>query len=98
MLMANQSRPCEVCMKPIEADRLETVPESRLCREHAEKAEKFGGEFTRTSSAERTSKPESMKRNYGGVNTSKKRNQVAIEKLKDEFEEEKWKQTDQGKS
>lgn len=87
-----KSRPCEVCMKPIEPERIETLPETRLCGEHAEKIAKLGGEFIRVSSTERTSKPGSLKRNYGGVNTTTKRNQQAIEKLKDEFDEAKWKE------
>lgn len=34
---------------------------------------------------ERTSKPGSLKHNYGGVTTSKTRNVKAIERLRDEF-------------
>jgi len=83
--MSKKSRPCEICMKPIEPQRLEATPETRLCKEH-------GGEFIRVVSHERTSKAGSLKKNYGGVNTSRKRNQAAIEKLKDEFDEEKWQQ------
>ncbi|MBM3994226.1 MAG: hypothetical protein FJ303_08750 [Planctomycetes bacterium] len=90
--MSKKSRPCEICMKPIEPQRLEATPETRLCKEHAEKIEKHVGEFIRVVSHERTSKAGSLKKNYGGVNTSRKRNQAAIEKLKDEFDEEKWQQ------
>jgi ribosome biogenesis SPOUT family RNA methylase Rps3 len=92
--MAAKTRPCEICMKPIEAERLETIPETRLCLEHAEKIKKFGGEFVVTSTQERTSKPGSLKKNYGGVTPSMKRNHKAIEKLKDELEEEKWQKKD----
>jgi hypothetical protein len=88
--MSTKSRPCEICMKPIEPERLEAVSDTRLCNEHANLIEKYGGEFIRVSSQERTSKAGSLKRNYGGINTSKKRNTAAIEKLKDDFEQAKW--------
>jgi len=77
-------------MKPIEPERLEALSETRLCQEHHEKIQKFGGEFTLTTKVERTSKPGSIKINYGGVGGRMRRNQAAIEKLKDEFDDEKW--------
>lgn len=86
-----KSRPCEVCMKPIEESRLETLTDTRLCEEHAKRIEKYGGEFLRSVSEEKTSKPGSLKQNYGGINTSKVRNTAAIERLKDEHYEEQWK-------
>jgi hypothetical protein len=79
-------------MKPIDPDRLEAANDSRLCGEHAEKIKKHGGEFMRANSQETTSKQGGLKKNYGGVNTEKIRNQAAIEALKIEFEEEKWRQ------
>ena len=88
--MATRSRPCEVCMKPIEDSRLETTPETRLCLEHAEKIEKFGGEFIRSVSWDKTSKEGGLKKNYGGVTPHRIRNQQGMERLKDEFENEKW--------
>ena len=88
--MAAKTRPCEICMKPIEADRLEVLPDTRLCLDHSKKIKKYGEEFVVTSVEERTSKPGGMKINIGGVTPSKKRNHAAIEKLKDEFEDEKW--------
>jgi hypothetical protein len=88
--MSQRTRLCEICMKPIEQDRLDSSPETRLCTEHAEKIKKHGGEFIRSVSEERTSKPGSIKVNIGGVNTSKVRNAAAIERLKDEYEAEKW--------
>lgn len=85
-----KSRPCEVCMKPIEPERMEAVPETRLCREHGERIEKYGGEFSTTFTWDKTSKEGGMKKNFAGVSTKKRRNREAMEKLKDEFEEEKW--------
>ena len=86
--MSHATRPCEICMKPIEAERLETLPETRLCLEHAEKIAKYGGEFTMSLSWEKTSKQGGLKKNYGGVTPHKRRNQQALERLKDEFEDE----------
>ena len=88
--MSQKTRLCEICMKPIDPDRLEAANDTRLCGEHAEKIRKHGGEFIRSVSQETTSKAGSLKKNYGGVNSDKIRNQAAIEKLKIEFEEEKW--------
>lgn len=88
--MTRKTRPCEICMKPIELERLETIPNTRLCLEHAEKIKKHGGEFVVTSTPDRTSKVGSLKLNFGGVTPSMQRNHKAIEKLKDEFEEDKW--------
>jgi hypothetical protein len=87
--MATKTRPCEVCKKPIEEGRLEAVPDTRLCAEHARAIQKYGGEFILTATQERTSKAGSLKRNYGGVSTSKTRNHRAMEKLLDEYEREK---------
>ena len=89
--MAQKTRLCEICMKPIEADRLESHRESRLCSEHAEKIKKHGGEFIRSVSQVRSSKPGSIKINFGGIETDTVRNHAAIELLKDEYEAEKWK-------
>ncbi len=88
--MASKARPCEICMKPIEMERIEAIPNTHLCLEHAEKIKQHGGEFTVTSTQERTSKAGSLKINFGGVTPTLKRNHKAMEKLKDEFEEEKW--------
>jgi hypothetical protein len=86
--MSQKTRPCEVCMKPIEAGRLEAVPETRLCAEHARQIEKHGGEFIRTMVQERTSKTSSLKRSYGSASIHKTRNYEALEKLKAEHREE----------
>ena len=86
-----KSRPCEICMKPIEQTRLNTLTDTRLCDEHAKQIEKYGGEYLRSFTEESTSKQGSLKKNYGGIAVTKVRNQKAIEQLKDEYEEEKWK-------
>ena len=76
---------CEVCKRAIEDDRLAVMPETRLCTEHAREIEKYGGEFIVTAEQERTSKPGSLKLNYGGVSTSKKRNVDAVQRLRDDY-------------
>jgi hypothetical protein len=80
-----RSRFCDVCKQPIEQERADGNPETRLCREHAEAIQKFGGEFRVTAQQERTSKSGSLKINYGGIETKSVRNQEAIERLKDEY-------------
>ena len=84
--MAGKTRPCEICGQTINAERIEAVPETRLCVEHARKAQKYGGEFILTATVERTSKPGSLKRNYGGVErTTRRRNHQAIARLREEY-------------
>ncbi len=76
------TRPCEICNALIEEERLEVVPDTQLCIEHAKAIQKYGGEFTLTGSYESTSKQGSLKHNYGGVNVVKTRNSAGIEKLR----------------
>lgn len=78
-------RLCEVCKEAIEGDRLAFIPDTRLCTQHAREIEKYGGEFVVTAEQERTSKPGSLKLNYGGVSTSKNRNVEAVQRLRDDY-------------
>lgn len=87
--MTARTRPCEICARPIEVERARDLPETRLCAEHAQKIARFGGEFIVIAEQERTSKAGSLKHNYGSVTTSKKRNQRALDRLRDEFDIEK---------
>jgi hypothetical protein len=86
MMMSDTTRPCEICKRPIDPERIEFMPETRLCTEHAREIEKLGGEFLITARHERTSKPGSMKRNYGGVDIQKRRNTKALLKLRADYE------------
>jgi hypothetical protein len=90
--MSTPTRPCEICGQPIDPERLEAVPDTRLCVDHARKIAKYGGEFRITATHERTSKQGSLKKNYGGISAHKVRNPAAIEKLRQEYEEEKQQQ------
>ena len=83
--MSERTRSCEVCGVPIGAGRAEALPETRLCAEHARQVEKYGGEFVLTATQERTSKPGSLKRSYGSVLTSRRRNHEAVARLREEY-------------
>ena len=90
--MSSPTRPCEICNQPIDPERLEAVPDTRLCGDHARKIAKYGGEFRLSASHDRTSKQGSLKQNYGGVTARKTRNHEALEKMRDEYEQERQQQ------
>src|SRR5690348_5399820 len=52
--MFEETRRCEICQKPIEPERLEAIPQTRLCAEHARQIAQYGGEFRATATAEGT--------------------------------------------
>jgi hypothetical protein len=83
--MPTKTRPCEICKRTIEAERVEAIPETRLCIEHARMIGKYGGEFSVTATRESLGKAGSLKKNYGDVATHKTRNPTAIEKLRREY-------------
>ena len=85
--MSEATRPCEICREPIHPERIEAVPETRLCAKHAQEIQKHGGEFIVTMAQERTSKAGSMKRNYGSVTTTKTRNNEALRRLREEHQQ-----------
>jgi hypothetical protein len=57
----------------IPEERLEALPKTRLC---VTCSTAVGGEFIRTVAHERTSKPGSLKRNYGSVNIQETRKPI----------------------
>jgi hypothetical protein len=79
-------RTCLICKKIIDTERAEAIPDTRLCIEHAKEIIKYGGEFTLTGTTETTSKQGSLKKNYGGVNVNKTRNNQAIERLQADYD------------
>jgi hypothetical protein len=83
-----RTRPCEICGSPIEQERVEVLPATRLCAKHAREIRKYGGEFTITITVERLNKSGSLKRNYGGITPHRRRNGEAIAKLREAFEAE----------
>ena len=79
-------RLCVVCKQVIDPERVESIPQTRLCGDHAREIVKFGGEFRLAASQERTSKQGSLKLNYGGITTEMIRNEEALDRLIDAFE------------
>jgi len=81
---------CEVCKSPIEAERVEGIPETRLCAKHGREIAEYGGEFIMSATQERTSKQGSLKLNYGGITTSRTRNAKAMNELRDAYESQQF--------
>jgi hypothetical protein len=81
----SKPRHCEVCKQPIDPERVDGYPETRLCTRHGEAIKQYGGEFIVTASQERTSKSGSLKINYGGIETQSVRNYEGIARLKDDY-------------
>lgn len=57
-------RLCERCKSPIPPERVEAVPQSRLC---VACSQKTGGDTTIAAKDENLAKKESLKKNYGSV-------------------------------
>ena len=64
---------CELCGKVIPEERLEVLPETRIC---VGCSQQVGGEFVPVITQERTSKPGSLKLNYGGVTVTFRRRRL----------------------
>ena len=62
------SRPCARCANEIPPERVEALPETRVC---VACSRDMGGEFTVYVTPERISKEGSLKKNYGGYTTRK---------------------------
>lgn len=87
--MSTAARPCEICQQPIDPERLDVIPETHLCTDHAKQIQQFGGEFLVSFSQERISKPGSLKRNYGGITPSKSLNHEGIARLRDAYQSQR---------
>lgn len=68
-----KTRPCQRCGKMIPAERVEALPDTRLCLPCSGTV---GGDFQRTFQQESLGKTSSLKKNYGGVNVSKTRKNI----------------------
>ena len=66
-------RPCTRCGQMIPAERIEAMPETEIC---IECSREVGGEFKLIASTERTSKPGSLKLNYGGISVRRVRKEL----------------------
>jgi hypothetical protein len=71
--MAAKTRPCERCGKEIPAERVEVLPDTRLCLECSQAV---GGEFDVMITPENLSKSGSLKKNYGSFSIEKKRRPI----------------------
>jgi hypothetical protein len=85
--MSAKSRPCEICGELIDPERIDVVPETRLCVEHAKMIGKYGGEFIVIGTQASLGKSGSLKKNYGDVSIEKKRNTEALQRLRDDYEQ-----------
>jgi hypothetical protein len=80
--MTMQTRPCVRCGVEIPAERLEALPETRLC---VACSQAVGSDFHVVMVRENLGKAGSLKKNYGGVSIKKVRRR--IEPLEREKEE-----------
>ena len=85
--MSTKTRPCEICGQPIDPERIEVLPDTRLCVDHAQQIGRFGGEFIVTGTQTSLGKGGSLKKNYDDVSIQKKRNTEALRKLREEYEQ-----------
>jgi ribosome-binding protein aMBF1 (putative translation factor) len=82
--MTSSQKHCEICGTLIDPERVEAVPETRLCVEHAREIGKYGGEFKNTLRQSSLGKAGSLKKNYGDVSVSRRRNTDALHKLREQ--------------
>ena len=71
--MTNRTRPCQRCGKAIPAERIEILPDTRLCLACSKET---GGEFEITLTPENLAKAGSIKKNYGSFAVKKVRKPV----------------------
>jgi hypothetical protein len=79
--MPDEAQLCTKCKKAIPEERLEAMPETRLCRGCSESV---GGEFIYHAATENLAKAGSLKKNYGGVGLQKQRKTFDFEKESDD--------------
>jgi hypothetical protein len=71
--MPVKPRPCQRCGAEIPVERVEALPETRLC---VTCSAAVGGEFVVTVESENLAKTGSLKKNYAGWNVKKKRRTI----------------------
>ncbi len=71
--MVSKVRFCERCKVEIPAERVEALPDTRLC---VRCCQEVGGEFDLIVGLESLGKAGSLKRNYGSVNIEKRRRRI----------------------
>jgi hypothetical protein len=85
--MSEKTRPCEICLAPIDPERAELLPETRLCVEHAREMSKYGGEYLVAARQTSLGKGGSLKKNYGDVSLLRKRNIEGLARLRRECQD-----------
>ena len=71
--MSVKSRPCQRCGKEIPIERIEVMPETRLC---IDCSKAVGGEFDISTRPENLAKEGSLKKNYGSFEVRKTRKPI----------------------
>jgi DNA-directed RNA polymerase subunit RPC12/RpoP len=71
--MTSGPRPCARCGKDIPAERVEALPETEVC---VTCSNEMGGEFITYAVAEKTSKADSLKKNYGSYGVKRVRKPI----------------------
>jgi hypothetical protein len=71
--MAQRTRPCERCGAEIPAERIEVLPDTRLC---VKCSTELGGEFRLSVMPENLAKSGSIKKNYGSFAIQKTRKPI----------------------
>jgi Prokaryotic dksA/traR C4-type zinc finger len=71
--VSTKKRFCQRCSAEIPAERIEALPETRVC---VKCSEAIGGEFELRISRENLGKAGSLKKNYGGVTVRRKRKRI----------------------
>jgi hypothetical protein len=72
--MSEATRWCERCKAPIPMERVEALPETRVCIKCAQAL--GGSEFEVTIVSENLAKVGSLKKNYGGITVQKRRKEI----------------------
>ena len=71
--MATPTRPCQRCNAEIPAERIEALPDTRVC---VTCSQEIGGEYELRLVRENLGKAGSLKKNYGGVGFRKIRRPI----------------------
>jgi hypothetical protein len=71
--MSDKTRPCQRCGAAIPAERIEALPETRLC---IQCSKEVGSDFISVVRPENIGKAGSLKKNYGGVRVFKQRRRI----------------------
>jgi hypothetical protein len=71
--MMAKTRPCQRCGGEIPAERIEVMPETRIC---VACSKAIGGEFEIRAIPENLAKAGSLKKNYGGISIEKRRKRI----------------------